>query len=66
MAWKEVPEPPPPRVGPCDVCVLVHDRHEPRETTYCVLCDSWLCQECKGAWTWRAVAAVKRLLTKKG
>jgi hypothetical protein len=56
---------PTPKVGRCDVCVLVHQRETEVPVTYCGLCDAWICAPCKGSWTWRMVAAAKRLLQKE-
>jgi len=49
-----------PTTGVCDVCVLVRDDHRPRPgVVYCSRCDAWLCDECRGRYDRRAIAALK-------
>jgi hypothetical protein len=43
------------------VCAAFGDRR-PKAVKFCSLCGSWICDECRGKWTWRAVAALKKRL----
>jgi hypothetical protein len=40
----------------CDVCILLDGDYSPKETTYCYICDKFLCAKCKANW-WRRVCA---------
>lgn len=45
----------------CDVCVIVGGDHTVKDTKYCSLCDSWLCDDCRGRYDLRMIAALKKV-----
>jgi hypothetical protein len=48
-------------VRPCDVCVLaMGDHSEKPRVSFCPRCDAWVCEECRGRYDLRAIAALKR------
>lgn len=51
-----------PQFRACDVCRLVDYNCEPKECSYCDLCDAYICGGCKDDWPRRFRAALKRKL----
>lgn len=47
--------------GVCDVCFLLDGDDSWKPVKYCSLCDSFLCDDCRGRYDLRAIAAVKRV-----
>jgi hypothetical protein len=48
-------------MGVCDVHSILDGDGSLREVKYCPVCDANLCDDCRGRYDLRAVAAIKRL-----
>jgi hypothetical protein len=47
-----------PLRGVCDVHRLVDGDTRERWVLFCTMCESWICDECRGNWPKRARAAI--------
>jgi hypothetical protein len=47
-------------IGPCDVCGYVYGDWQPREVSYCGVCDAWICAAHVHRYDLRSIAAARR------
>ena len=42
----------------CDVHRIVYGDRRPKQVGYCDFCKAWICEDCRGRWTLRTLAAL--------